>query len=99
MDEQAILQRFGTNGLKQVWLGNPKSPFVNHFGGNAPGFKFVEGVVDGARVFRATVIAHEARNIIGVGDASIKKEAEKLASLSALIQLVQAGLVSRDYPM
>jgi hypothetical protein len=43
---------------------------------------------------RATVVVDGEGGVIGVGDHAIKKEAEKLAALSAVVQLCAAGLVS-----
>jgi dsRNA-specific ribonuclease len=42
---------------------------------------------------RVTVSGDPQRGIVGVGDHANKKEAEKLAALSAVLQLASAGLV------
>lgn len=41
-----------------------------------------------------TVLADQTRGITGIGDAPSPKDAEKLAALSAVLQLQAAGLVS-----
>jgi hypothetical protein len=44
-----------------------------------------------------SIVADEYLNVIGVGDHPVKKEAEKLASLSATLQLAKRGVVSRPF--
>lgn len=41
-----------------------------------------------------SVLVDQQRGIVGVGDASSVKDAEKLAALSAILQLQAMGLVS-----
>jgi len=94
MDKDEILRQYGHINIKEQWLDNPKSPLSNHFGGKDPGYKVVEGVVGGTKVFRATIIASEDGRVVGVGDGGNKKDAEKLAALSAVLQLAGAGIVS-----
>jgi dsRNA-specific ribonuclease len=43
---------------------------------------------------RVSVVADPQRGIIGIGDATSQKEAEKVAALSAVLQLQAAKLVS-----
>lgn len=47
---------------------------------------------------RVTVLADQTRGITGIGDAPSPKDAEKLAALSAVLQLQAAGLVSQVSP-
>jgi len=42
---------------------------------------------------RVTVLADPQLGIVGVGDAPAAKEAEKLAALSAILQLQAVGIV------
>lgn len=42
-----------------------------------------------------SVVADEEDHIVGVGDASSRKEAEKLAALSAVLQLTRAGYLEK----
>jgi len=42
---------------------------------------------------RVTVLADPQLGIVGVGDAPSAKEAEKLAALSAILQLQAVGIV------
>lgn len=99
-----ILKDYGQNvTIKKVWEENPKAPLANHLGGGTGGaknlgdgggaFLAVEALVDGQKVFRVTVDAGDG--LQGVGDAPSRKEAEKLAALSAVLQLAGAGLVGR----
>lgn len=44
---------------------------------------------------RVTVLADPQLGIVGVGDAPSAKEAEKLAALSAILQLQAVGIVRR----
>jgi hypothetical protein len=46
-----------------------------------------------ALILRVTVLADPQLGIVGVGDAPAAKEAEKLAALSAILQLQAAGIV------
>lgn len=68
-------------------------------GTNGDKFVFDEVNVDGKRVFRATVPADPGLNIYGVGDDANKREAEKNACLSAILQLSQRGLVRATFPL
>ena len=43
---------------------------------------------------RASVIANEELGIVGIGDSTKRQDAERLAALSALLQMQAAGLVS-----
>lgn len=97
--------------LKPAYLDNPKSPLANHMGSVAPiKYNAQTGTVNGKKIVRyvftrkmqrsqltprVTVVADEQRGIIGTGDASSAKDAEKLAALSAVLQLQSRGLVSR----
>lgn len=47
--------------------------------------------------FRCTVLADETHNVVGMGDGANKKDAEKLAALSAMFQLHQLGLVRTPF--
>ncbi|KAL1405978.1 hypothetical protein Q8F55_007661 [Vanrija albida] len=102
-----ILQEFGQNvQLKQQWEENPKAPLANYLGGGTggaqnlggggSGFQTEEGVVDGVKVFRVSVVGDPIENIIGIGDHASKKEAEKLAALSAVLQLTSRGLLDKS---
>lgn len=89
--------------LKPQWRSEPKGPLSNYhlmtgqgqtgLGTNGDKFAFDEVVVDGRRVFRCTVPADPTMGIVGTGDDASKREAEKLACLSAILQLSQRGLV------
>lgn len=93
--------------LKPQWRNEPKGPLSNYhlmtgqgqtgLGTNGDKFVFDEVNVDGKRVFRATVPADPGLNIYGVGDDANKREAEKNACLSAILQLSQRGLVRATF--
>ncbi|KAK8866102.1 hypothetical protein IAR55_001253 [Kwoniella newhampshirensis] len=104
-DQGQIMSQFG-NGitLKPQWAENPKAPLANFLGGGRGGadmgseYQTDEGIVAGKKVFRVTVAAEADQNIYGVGDHPNKKEAEKLAALSAVLQLTAAGILERGKP-
>lgn len=88
--------------LKPVHENTPKSSLGNFSmlsTGNLPSYKVVDGlvVVDGKgqtlRIWRATVTVSMELPIVGVGDSPEKKQAEKLAALSAVFQLHELGLL------
>lgn len=94
--------------LKPQWRAEPKGPLSNYhlmtgqgqtgLGTNGDKFTFEEANVDGRRVFRCSVTADPGMNIVGTGDDANKREAEKLACLSAILQLAQRGLVRACNP-
>lgn len=89
--------------LKPQWRAEPKGPLSNYhlmtgqgqtgLGTNGEKFTFEEVSVEGKRVYRCSVTADPGMNIVGTGDDANKREAEKLACLSAILQLAQRGLV------
>ncbi|WVO16893.1 hypothetical protein L204_104579 [Cryptococcus depauperatus] len=85
--------------LKPQWLENPKSPLANFVQSGRGGmdvnsiYQFTEGVVNGQKVYRVTVIP--TQGILGIGDSANKKEAEKFAALSAVLQLASNGLLEK----
>ncbi|KAK4683833.1 small subunit ribosomal protein S24e, partial [Tremellales sp. Uapishka_1] len=101
--EQIMAQHGNGISIKQQWLENPKAPLANYLGGGTggstdfgdggKGFKVEEGLVGNAKIVRVSVVGDGDRNIIGVGDSTSRKEAEKLAALSAVLQLSAAGLL------
>ncbi|WWD17693.1 hypothetical protein CI109_102134 [Kwoniella shandongensis] len=102
-DQAQIMAQFGHGvTLKPQWSDNPKAPLANFLGGGKGGadteYKMEEGVVGDKKVFRVSVVAEISRNIIGVGDHSNRKEAEKLAALSAVLQLTSAGILEKGKP-
>ena len=96
MNQQEILRQWPIR-IKPEWAQNPKAPLANYFGGSLEAgskmFKVQEGTVDGTRITRCTIVANEQAGVIGVGDAFTKKDAEKLAALSATLQLTTRGLM------
>lgn len=83
--------------IKQEKLVNSKNPlqtYVSARTGKAPSYEAQEGFVGGGREssIRVTVMADEMHNIVGYGDAKTQKEAEKLAALHAILQLVRSDL-------
>ncbi|KAG8963105.1 hypothetical protein FRC03_003381 [Tulasnella sp. 419] len=78
--------------LKPSQIDNPKSLLFNYMGSNKPVFAFTEGVLGSRRIVRAsTTIRAGDVDVIAVGDSNVRKEAEKLAALSACLQLAQLG--------
>lgn len=94
-DRQYILDEYSLGGrvaLKPAHAENPKSPLAN-FMGTASGYESEYGKLNGANYHRVSIIVDRERGIIGLGDATDKKEAEKLAALSAMYQLTAAGIL------
>ncbi|TFY79151.1 hypothetical protein EWM64_g4864 [Hericium alpestre] len=82
--------------MKQSLEGNPKSPLSNYrlvFKGAAPSYQTEAVLLNGKMGYRSTVQAEEDPLVIGIGDASSRKEAERLAALSAIYQLHAHGLL------
>ncbi|WVR06049.1 hypothetical protein IAU60_003077 [Kwoniella sp. DSM 27419] len=101
-DHAQIMEQYGSDVmLKSQWSENPKAPLANFLGGGRGGadlnaeYRTEEGLVGNKKVFRVSVMAEPGRNIVGTGDHSNKKEAEKLAALSAVLQLTAAGLLEK----
>ncbi|EIW72544.1 hypothetical protein TREMEDRAFT_70747 [Tremella mesenterica DSM 1558] len=98
-NKERIEREYGAGiSLKPQWAANAKSPLANHMStnlGRAMDVPYVarHGNINGKKVYRVTAAVDPQQGIIGIGDHSEKKEAEKLAALSALLQLVQAGLI------
>ncbi|KAG8684449.1 hypothetical protein FRC09_015377, partial [Ceratobasidium sp. 395] len=85
--------------LKPQWLENPKSTVSNYRSLNfakQPVYEATEGMVEGRKMHRCSVVTDENANIVGVGDAILKKDAEKLAALSAMFQLHAHGLLDKS---
>ncbi|CAE6428775.1 unnamed protein product [Rhizoctonia solani] len=84
--------------VKERWLDNPKSTVSNYFSlnfGKQPTYEAREGVLDGKRLFRCTVLVDSRNMVTGTGDAPARKEAEKLAALSGMLQLHRLGLLDK----
>nr|KIR45840.1 nuclear DNA helicase II [Cryptococcus bacillisporus CA1280] len=84
--------------LKSQWAENPKSPVANFIlkgkSGDINGcYSYAEGIVDGKKVHRVTMTP--VNGIYGIGDSTNKKEAEKLAALSSLLQLISTGYLEK----
>jgi small subunit ribosomal protein S24e len=95
MSREAIMKQYAQGvEVNPQWVQNAKGPLANHFGGSVPKFSSIQTTIEGKQVWRYQVVADKDRGIIGVGDHAVKKEAEKLAALSAVVQLVASGLVS-----
>ncbi|WVF70295.1 hypothetical protein IAT40_005084 [Kwoniella sp. CBS 6097] len=101
-DSAQILSQYGHGvALKPQWNENPKAPLANFLGNGRGGaemsaaYAAEKGSVGGSQVYRVSVVAEAERNIIGVGDHPNKKEAEKLAALSAVLQLAAAGILEK----
>ncbi|KAG0702542.1 hypothetical protein DFH29DRAFT_920804 [Suillus ampliporus] len=89
--------------VKPALLDNPKSPvanFASHHLDNQPTYEAVEGIVSGTskRVSRVIVTLDTAPPVRGIGDHRVRREAEKLAGLSAVYQLHDTGLFDKPKP-
>ncbi|KAF8707785.1 P-loop containing nucleoside triphosphate hydrolase protein, partial [Rhizoctonia solani] len=85
--------------VKDRWLENPKSTVSNYFSlnfGKQPTYEAREGALEGRRITRCTVLVDSKHMITGTGDAPIRKEAEKLAALSGMLQLHRLGLLEKS---
>ncbi|KAH7345119.1 hypothetical protein B0J17DRAFT_29208 [Rhizoctonia solani] len=84
--------------VKERWLDNPKSTVSNYFSlhfGKQPTYEAREGVLEGKRLIRCTVLVDSKNMVTGIGDAPARKEAEKLAALSGMLQLHRLGLLDK----
>ncbi|CAE6412163.1 unnamed protein product, partial [Rhizoctonia solani] len=85
--------------VKERWLDNPKSTVSNycslHFG-KQPTYEAKEGVLEGRKIIRCTVLVDGKHMVTGTGDAPVRKEAEKLAALSGMLQLHRLGLLEKS---
>jgi len=96
-----ITEEFGQGGrldVKQAWVDNPKSPVANWFGagkgnGSVP-YEMEKGMLGTEVIYRVSIVLDAYGGDVGVGDSTDKAEAEKLAALSALYQLVSHRMVS-----
>jgi hypothetical protein len=99
-----ITEEFGQGGrldVKQAWVDNPKSPVANWFGagkgnGSVP-YEMEKGMLGTEVIYRVSIVLDAYGGYVGVGDSTDKAEAEKLAALSALYQLVSHRMVSTAY--
>ncbi|KAG0150238.1 hypothetical protein CROQUDRAFT_652659 [Cronartium quercuum f. sp. fusiforme G11] len=89
----------GSGQPRKPWIDNPKGVINNYiqaFTHGPPEYNSEQVNVDGhphlGPLYRVTVVADAEANIIGVGDDTSKKEAEKLAALSACLQLGSQNL-------
>ena len=64
--------------------------------GKGDEYVITEGFIGGKKMFRATLSIDTEKGIVAVGDASTKKEAEKLAALSAAFQAQTAGFFDKS---
>ncbi|WWC58777.1 uncharacterized protein I303_101321 [Kwoniella dejecticola CBS 10117] len=101
-DHAQITSQHGNNvQLKAQWLDNPKAPLANFLGNGTGGadlgseYRAEEGMIGSKKMFRVTVTGDKRAGIIGVGDHTNRKEAEKLAALSAVLQLTAAGILDQ----
>ncbi|CUA77429.1 hypothetical protein RSOLAG22IIIB_02442 [Rhizoctonia solani] len=85
--------------LKERWLENPKSTISNYHSlnfGKQPTYEAKEWVFEGKKFVRCTVLVDSKHMITGIGDAPVRKEAEKLAALSGMLQLHRLGLLEKS---
>lgn len=89
--------------IKPMFVDNPKSPVAN-FSSNyldkQPVYESVEGTVFGTsqRVSRVTVSLDTTPPVLGIGDHRVRRDAERLAALSALYQLHDSGQLDKPKP-
>ncbi|KAG2154843.1 P-loop containing nucleoside triphosphate hydrolase protein [Suillus clintonianus] len=89
--------------IKPVFVDNPKSPVAN-FASNhldkQPAYESVEGIVSGTsqKITRATVTLDTTPPLLGIGDHRVRRDAERLAALSALYQLHDTGQLDKPKP-
>lgn len=107
--KEQILAEYGRNGmnvLKPAWAENPKAPLANYLangtggatglGKNGSMYEIEKGSFEGRKYNRCSIIVDAEKGIIGVGDDMDRGEAEKLAALSADLQLQAAGLLDQS---
>lgn len=91
----------GSSAPRKQWLANPKGVINNFIQARTqepPSYVAEQVMVPGSTVpvFRVTVVADSSANIIGTGDDPSKKEAEKLAALSACFQIGSQNLFDNN---
>ncbi|CCM07097.1 uncharacterized protein FIBRA_09424 [Fibroporia radiculosa] len=96
-DEAYIARTYRIKPLKPVWEENPKSPlanFLNSKWSRQPEYETIQGIgANGKTLWRATVkIRGDEWDITGTGDHAIRRDAEKLAALSAMYQMDALGV-------
>ncbi|EKC98784.1 DEAH RNA helicase [Trichosporon asahii var. asahii CBS 8904] len=84
LNREEILRRFPVT-LKQQWEENPKAPLANYLGGGSGG---AQNLGEGGKGFVVTEGSVNGQKVFRPN----KKEAEKLAALSAVLQLQANGL-------
>ncbi|WVW82502.1 hypothetical protein I302_104513 [Kwoniella bestiolae CBS 10118] len=100
-DHAQIMDQYGRGvQLKAQWAENPKAPLANYLGNGGGAemsgeYRAEEGMIGNKRVCRVTVNGDARSGIMGVGDHPSRKEAEKLAALSAVLQLTAAGMLEQ----
>ncbi|KAJ9102488.1 hypothetical protein QFC21_002888 [Naganishia friedmannii] len=104
-DKEYILAKYAAQKhlVKSVWIDNSKAPVANFLTGGkgganglgprGPAYRVAMGRLGGVNIARATLPIRGHPSIIGTGDDPLRVQAEKLACLSALFQLAEAGLV------
>ncbi|KAJ9121692.1 hypothetical protein QFC22_002312 [Naganishia vaughanmartiniae] len=104
-DKEYILAKYAAQKhlVKSVWIDNPKAPVANFLTGGkgganglgprGPAYRVAMGRLGGVNIARATLPIRGHPSIAGTGDDPLRVQAEKLACLSALFQLAEAGLV------
>lgn len=90
--------------LKAIWAENPKSPLTNYLKAafdSMPEYESVLGVAaNGQTLWRTTIRIQDGDyDITACGDHANRKESEKLAALSALLQLDGLGAVRIQIPL
>ncbi|KAH9835555.1 P-loop containing nucleoside triphosphate hydrolase protein [Rhodofomes roseus] len=99
--EAYIRSTYETKPIKAIWNDNPKSPLTNHCKSilnSMPEYESVQGIAaNGQTLWRTTVRVKGAEvDITGCGDHSNRKDSEKLAALSALLQLDTLGAFNKS---
>ncbi|CCO26779.1 putative ATP-dependent RNA helicase DHX36 [Rhizoctonia solani AG-1 IB] len=85
--------------VKDRWIENPKSTVSNYYTlhfGKQPTYEANDCVFEGRKITRCTVLLDSKYMVTGTGDAPVRKEAEKLAALSGVLQLYRLGLLEKS---
>ncbi|KAH8120328.1 P-loop containing nucleoside triphosphate hydrolase protein [Phellopilus nigrolimitatus] len=98
LDEAYLKEKYpdlvdANSGVGADWRKNPKSALANfmlHKVGNLPKYEMQSGYIQGKKIIRVTVTATD--DIVGLGDSNNRKEAERIAALAALHEIISKGL-------
>ncbi|KZT02710.1 P-loop containing nucleoside triphosphate hydrolase protein [Laetiporus sulphureus 93-53] len=99
-DLEYIEEHYKTEQLKQQWFDNPKAAVANWMSNkykSTPLYESVQGLNSNRKAIWRTTARIDIKNLRmeAYGDHQNRKDSEKLAALSLLYQLIDAGLLGQ----